>query len=91
MCIEWKDGTTSWETLASLKESYPVQVVEYALAAGISDEPAFKWWVPHVLNKRDRIIAKVKTRYHKQTHKFGFKVPKTVTDALRIDEEHGDD
>ena len=91
MCIEWKDGTTSWETLASLKESYPVQVAEYALAAGISDEPAFKWWVPHVLNKRDRIIAKVKTRYHKQTHKFGFEVPKTVTDALRIDEEHGDD
>jgi hypothetical protein len=61
MCIEWKDGTTSWETLASLKESYPVQVAEYALAAGISDEPAFKWWVPHILKKRDRIIAKIKT------------------------------
>ena len=91
LCVEWRDGTTSWEKLASLKESYPVQVAEYALAAGIEEEPAFKWWVPHVLNKRDRIIAKVNSRYHKRTHKFGFEVPKTVEDALRIDKEHGDD
>jgi hypothetical protein len=45
-------------------------------------------WVPHLLNKRDRIIAKVKTRYHKR---FGFEGPTTVIDALRIDKEHGDD
>jgi hypothetical protein len=91
LCSEWRDGTTSWETLASLKESYPVQVAEYAIAVGISEEPAFAWWVPHVLNKRDRIIAKVKSRYHKITHKFGFEVPKTVEQALRIDKENGDD
>ena len=28
--------------------------------------------------------------YHKQTHKFGFEVPKTMEDALRIDKENGD-
>ena len=53
--------------------------------------PTFKWWVSHVLNKRDGIIAKVDSHYPKRTHKFGFKVPKTVKDALRIYEEHGDD
>ena len=40
---------------------------------------------------RNKIIAKVKSRYHKRTHKFGFEVPKTVADALRLDKEHGDD
>ena len=91
LCVEWRDDTTSWERLATLKESFPVEVAEYSVAAGINTEPAFNWWVPHVLNKRDRIILKVNTRYHKRTHKFGFEVPKTIADALRIDKENGDD
>lgn len=90
-CVQWKDGTTSWEPLANLKESYPVEVAEYALARGLNDEPAFAWWVKTVLNKRDRIIAKVNSRYHKRTHKFGFAVPKTIAEALQIDKENGDD
>ena len=53
LCVEWKDGTTSWERLSGLKESFPVEVAENAVAAGINSEPAFRWWVPHVLNKRD--------------------------------------
>ena len=65
LCVEWKDGTTSWERLAELKESNPVEVAEYATAVGISDQPAFKWWVTHTLNKRNAIIAKVNSRYHK--------------------------
>jgi hypothetical protein len=32
-----------------LKESYPVEVVEYAKANKIADEPAFAWWVNDVL------------------------------------------
>ena len=91
LCVKWKDGSTSWEKLSNLKESNPVEVAEYATAVGIDDQPAFKWWVPHVLRKRDRIIQKVKTRYHKRTHKFGFRVPKTVEEALLIDKENGDD
>ena len=91
LCIQWKDGTTTWESLANLKESYPVQVAEYAVAREIDQEPAFRWWVKSVLNKRDRIIAKVKTRYHKRTHKFGFRIPKTIKEALEIDKENGND
>ena len=48
LCIEWKDKSTSWERLSDMKESYPVLVVEYAEAMGISDEPAFSWWTTHV-------------------------------------------
>jgi hypothetical protein len=29
LCVEWKDGTTSWERLADLKERNPVEVAEY--------------------------------------------------------------
>ena len=45
LCIEWKDGsTTSWEQLASLKESNPMEVADYAIAHGIDAKPAFAWW-----------------------------------------------
>lgn len=43
LCIEWKDGTTSWEPLSTLKESNPVEVAEYAIAHDLVDEPAFSW------------------------------------------------
>jgi hypothetical protein len=36
------------------------------------------------LKKRDRIIAKVNTRYLKQNHKFGIEVPKTVAHAMNL-------
>jgi hypothetical protein len=91
LCVEWKDGTTTWEKLANLKESNPVEVAEYALSVGIDDEPAFKWWVPYTLNKRDRIILAVNSRYHKRTHKFGFEIPKTVQDAFLLDDQNDND
>ena len=89
LCILWKDGSTTWERLADIKESYPVEVAEYAIAQEISDHPAFAWWVPYVLRKRDRIISAVNKRYHKRTHKFGFEIPKTVKRALELDKENG--
>ena len=81
MCTveRWVDN---WETLADLKESYPVQVAEYAKAVGIQGEPAFAWWTEHVLKKRDRIIAKVAKRFNKVTHKFGIEIPTSVEHAL---------
>jgi hypothetical protein len=89
LCVEFKDGSTSWVRLAELKESFPVETAEYAVAVGIDNEPAFRWWVPQVLKTRDRIISAVKSRYHKRTHKFGIEVPKTVERALQIDKENG--
>jgi hypothetical protein len=60
LCIQWKDSTTSWERLADLKESNPVETAEYAVARGIQDEPAFNWWVNFTLKKREHIISAVK-------------------------------
>ena len=49
--VLWKDGTESWVPLRELKVSHPVQVAEYMIKAGISEEPAFVWWVPHMIKK----------------------------------------
>jgi hypothetical protein len=70
LCIQWKDGTTTWQRLADMKESNPVEVSEYATAAEINHEPAFAWWVDWTLRRRDRIIAVVNNRTLKKTHKF---------------------
>ena len=57
--IQWKDGTTTWMTLNIPKESNPVEVMGFSVERGISDEPAFSWWVPFTLKKRDMIIFDV--------------------------------
>jgi hypothetical protein len=89
LLIEWKDGTTSWLALKDIKDTYSVQVAEYAVNNKIAEEPAFNWWVRPVLKKRDRIIMKVKKAYQRRTHKFGIRVPMSVEEALRFDEESG--
>ena len=53
LCVQWRDGSTSWERLADLKESNPVDVAEFAKSRCIDHEPAFAWWVPYTLKKRN--------------------------------------
>jgi hypothetical protein len=63
LLVQWHDGSTSWEKLIGLKASNPVEVAEYAVVNRLNEEPAFRWWVPHVIHRRNRIITKVKSRY----------------------------
>ena len=72
-----------------MKNSYPVQLAEYATHRRLAGEPAFAWWIQHVLNKRNRIIGKLKAKYWVRTHKFGVRIPKSVDEAKRFDEENG--
>jgi hypothetical protein len=85
LCIQWKDGSTSWERLADVKESNPIEVAEYAIARDIDGEPAFAWWVAYTLKKRDSIISAVKRCVVKKTHKFGIRVPNNVDEAHALD------
>ena len=87
--VLWKDGSTQWITLKELKESNPVDVAVYAKANNINEEPAFLWWVPYTLRKRDVIIAAVNSRVTKVTHKYGIRVPRSVKEAYDIDKEAG--
>ena len=86
--VKWKDGSTNWISLKDVKESYTPQVTEYAVASHIDQEPAFVWWVPHVMRKKEAIISKVKSAYWLTTHKYGIKMPKTVEEALKLDKEN---
>jgi hypothetical protein len=75
-----------------MKNSYPVQVADYAIINCIDDKATFAWWVPTVLTvkKRTRILSKVKAKYWQRTHKFGIRIPKAVAQAQQIDKENGD-
>ena len=67
--------------LKIMKESKPVEVAEFVVAQGISDEPGFSWWVPFSLKKRDIIIAAVDPRVIKKSHKFGIEFPMSIEHA----------
>ena len=88
--IRWRDGQEEWVPLKVLKESNPVEVAEYVKARGLEDEPAFQWWVPYTLRKRDRIIAAVQSRVRKTSHKYGIEIPTSVEHAAEIDARNGD-
>ena len=45
--------------------------------------------VPHTLKKRESIISKIRSKYWQRTHKYGIRIPKSVEEALEIDEEEG--
>jgi len=89
LCVTWRDKSTSWVPLKDLKASNPLDVAEYAVARGIDSLPAFSWWVPDTLRRRNRIISAVKSRYLNRSHKYGIQLPKTVDEALSIDRDTG--
>ena len=89
ICCNWKDGTSTWERLADLKESNPIEVAEYDVAQDIAHQPTFAWCVHFTLRKRKSIISAVKVRILKKTHKFGIEIPQKVSDAKRIDDANG--
>jgi Reverse transcriptase (RNA-dependent DNA polymerase) len=88
LLVHWKDDSKSWVNLKDIKASHPIEVAEYARAREIDNEPAFSWWVPYTLKKRDIIIAAVKSRVHKATHKYGIEIPRNVRQAHAIDQKN---
>jgi hypothetical protein len=71
-----------------------LQVGAYVIARGIQDEPAFAWWVPYVMRKRDIIVLMVKSRVRRTTHKHGIEMPApgrdTVQNAIDLDHKNSD-
>jgi hypothetical protein len=87
--VQWANGTCQWIALKILKESNPVQVVEYVSARNLSEEPAFAWWVPYVLRKRDVIVSAVILRVQHTSSKYGIELPTLVRNAIKIDQKNG--
>jgi hypothetical protein len=89
LLIQWADESEAWVLLKDLKESHPCEAVKFAKARGIADAPAFTWWVPYALQKRDIILSKIKARIRKTTHKYGIKAPTSMAHAFVIDRKNG--
>jgi hypothetical protein len=90
--VSWKDGTASHVPLREMKNSYPIETIEYAVDNGLMAEPAFPWWAPHVRRRKVAMISKLsksKTKYWSRTHKYGIELPKSVEQALAIDSRLG--
>ena len=45
LLVRCRDKSESWIPLKDLKGSAPVKVALYAKSKGLSEEPAFKWWM----------------------------------------------
>jgi hypothetical protein len=71
----------TWIPLKDIKEDYPIEVAGFAITREVGKLPAFVWWVHHVMKKRDHIIASVKTRVKKTTHKYSVEVPTSIDHA----------
>ena len=68
-----------------MNNSHPFETAEFACASGIDDKVAFRYWVPYTLSNRYNIVASIKTRFRKVTHKFGINIPTSIEHALGID------
>jgi hypothetical protein len=89
LLVQWADDSESWIALKDMKEAHPVELAEFAKAREIADEPAFAWWVPYTMRKRDIILSKIKARIRKTTHKYGVEIPTNIEHAYRLDRENG--
>jgi hypothetical protein len=87
--VEWRDGTTSWLPLKTLKNTNSVQVAEYTHGNKIDIEPAFDWWVPTVFRRHNRIIKGAQSRHQRTGFKFGIRLPTSIKNAKEIDHENG--
>ena len=90
--VQWRDFSVLWRSHKDLKECYPVETVEDAVAQEIYHDPAFNWWVNTALKKMLHIISLLKkrnSRYLKKYHEFGIEVPKSVTQSYDLDEKNG--
>jgi hypothetical protein len=89
LLVKWANGLETWIPLKDMKESHPVETAEFAKARKIADEPAFAWWVPYTLRKRDVILSKIKGWIRKTTQKYGIELPTNIDHAMRLDKDNG--
>jgi hypothetical protein len=53
----FKDGSMDWVKLKDLKESNGIEIAKFIVANCLVEEPAFKWWVPKVLQNNRNLLT----------------------------------
>ena len=60
LCCQWRNGEKSRVNLKYIKELYPLEISEYAVANKILEEAALYWWDKIALKCRNRMVNAVK-------------------------------
>ena len=89
LLVEWKNGSSSWVPLIDMKDSYPDQVADHVVLNNLTQELAFRWWVPFILKKRERILKKIKSKYWSTLH-IWFGTSEKCRARIRDRQENGD-
>lgn len=74
-----------------MKEANPIELAEYAVSRKLEKEPAFAWWINHVLKRRECIIKQVRHCLVKKNIKVGVDVLNTVQEVYAMDRANGND
>ena len=74
--LQWRDGSTTWSKLKDAKDSFPVEVAEFAVENGIADEPAC------AIKKKSSIVARIKSKCWIRMRRYGIQLPKSIEEAL---------
>ena len=61
--VRWRGGSGDWISLKDLKDSYPIDLAQYAIDNNLQTEAAFAWWGPYGQRKKRIIIKKLKSKY----------------------------
>ena len=91
--IGWESGEISAEPLVVVAKDDPVAVAIYAKDNDLLDTPGWKRFksIARRHKKYIRLVnqAKLQSYRHSRMYMFGFDIPKTYAEAIRMDKENG--
>ena len=91
--VEWETGEISHEPLSLIATDDPVSCAIYAKDKGLLNEPGWKRFKSIAKRQKQffRRINQAKLRSYKRTKKYmyGYEVPHSYDDAVRLDKEAG--
>ncbi len=91
--VLWEDGTKTWEPLSMMIAHDPATLAAYAKEHDLLSTPG--WKKLKRIARRAKVLkrmlnnSKRAQRYGEITYKFGVRVPRSVKEAYRLDEENG--
>ena len=91
--VQWEDGSTTWEPIATLRSDDPVTLAEYARDHDLLDTPGWKTLKRLVRNSKmfERALKQSKMRSERRApiYQFGVQVPRDKWEARKLDQQNG--
>ena len=89
--VDWGDGTVTYEPLSIMKANDVISCIRYGKKNGLLNEPGWKSLkgVAKSVHKLNRLLNQSKKFQTGPKYKFGFRVPRTPDEAIKLDNENG--